>query len=116
MATDTWLFGMSLEHRRAEVADEPAVGVDQLGVDDLDVDVDPVDLQLTGQGHELVDELRLGLRAVRYAEQALVAGGPEAAVDQLDPDAAVVGLADQLLAERTDDRLVTLLGRVDRAA
>src|SRR4029077_13386223 len=101
------------EHRRAEVADEPAVGVDQIRVDDFDVDVDPVDLELTGQPHQLVDQLRLRLRAVRHAEQALVAGGPEAAVDELDPDTAVAGLADHLLAEATADTPVNPPARVD---
>ena len=55
-----------------------------------------------------------GIAAVGETKEALVARDPEARVDQLDGDSPVVRLADQLLADRAGDALVTGLAGVDR--
>ena len=107
---------VGLHQGRPDLPDERAVGRDERVVDDLDVDVDPIDAELAGEVDQPAGDLRpAGLGGRTGTEQALVASLAEAGEDELDPGMAVMGLADQLLADRAGDLLVAALARVERS-
>ena len=97
--------------RVAQAPDERPVGRGQVGVDPLDVDIDAVDADPDGKRDQAVDGRVLERGR---AEEALVPRRPEARVGELDVHAAIVCLADELLADAAGDALVAELLGVDR--
>ena len=108
VATETWASPGRRAERRPQPPDELAVGRDVLrSAEQLDVDVDPVDAEVAGQRDELRRSSASWASAI--VKNASFFARPERRVDELDADAAVVGVGDDPPADRAGDPLVAVL-------